>query len=183
MAKRFKATIDDPVMRIEWVDAQRLRPNAWNPNAVLRAELRLLEVSILTNGWVQPILVNPHLLIIDGYHRWRLAQESRALSRRYRGQVPVAKLAVPDEEAKMLTVRINRAKGTHVAVRMAEVVKQLIDDHGLLPEEVARGIGATLEEVDLLYQDSIFTSRNLAEAPYSRAWYPAESRAKSMTGE
>jgi len=82
----------------------------------------------------------------------------------------------------MLTVRINRAKGTHVAVRLAELVQQLIDDHGLLPEEVATGIGADLGEVDLLYQNSIFKARNLAEAPYSRAWYPAEGTPPGRPG-
>jgi len=165
---------DDPVLHIRWYPAADLNANAWNPNAVLKSELRLLETSIVRTGWIQPILISPARTIIDGYHRWRLSQESKALLKRYRGQVPCAVLDCSEAEAKMLTVRINRAKGTHVAVRLAELVQQLIDDHGLLPEEVAAGIGADLGEVDLLYQNSIFKARNLAEAPYSRAWYPAE---------
>lgn len=175
----MKPLEDDPILRIEWIDAADLRANAWNPNVVLTSELRLLETSILRTGWVQPVLISREGTIIDGYHRWRLSQDSSALRKRYDGKVPCARLDVTEEEAKMLTVRINRAKGTHVAVRMAELVQELIDDHGCLPEEVAAGIGATAEEVDLLYQNSIFKSRNLADAPYSKAWYPAESRAKS----
>jgi ParB-like chromosome segregation protein Spo0J len=176
MKKPFK---DDPVCRIEWLLASELNANSWNPNVVLRAELKLIETSIVRTGWVQPILISRSGVIIDGFHRWRLAQDSKQLLKTYGGKVPCARLDVGDAEAKMLTVRINRAKGTHVAVRMAELVKQLVDDHGLPPEEIAAGIGAGLDEVDLLYQDSIFKSRNLADAPYSKAWYPAESGRKN----
>lgn len=171
----FKPMADDPICQIEWVHVSTLLPNGWNPNVVFRAELKLLETSILRTGWVQPILISRSSLIIDGYHRFILSQKSEALKKVYAGNVPCARLDVNDAEAKMLTVRINRAKGTHVAVRMGELVKQLIDEHGVLREEVAAGIGATLDEVDLLYQNSIFKSRNLADAPYSKAWYPEES--------
>ncbi len=165
---------DDPIVKIEWVPASELNANAWNPNVVFKQELRLLETSIMRTGWIQPILISRIGTIIDGFHRWRLSQDSKQLAERYGGKVPCSRLDVDEAEAKMLTVRINRAKGTHVAVRMAEIVQQLVDDHGLLPEEIAKGIGANADEVDLLYQNSIFKARNLADAPYSKAWYPAE---------
>lgn len=170
---------NDPINRIEWIEATRLNANAWNPNVVLKSELKLLETSILRTGWIQPILVSAMLTIIDGFHRWNLAQRSHEIVKRYGGLVPCVRLDVGEAEAKMLTVRINRAKGTHVAVKMSELVKQLVDDHGMLPEEIAVGIGATLDEVDLLYQDSIFKARNLKDAPYSKAWYPAESKPRT----
>ncbi|MBN2024948.1 MAG: ParB N-terminal domain-containing protein [Pirellulales bacterium] len=171
----MRPMIDDPVCNVCWLEADTLSANAWNPNVVLRAELRLLETSLLRSGWVQPILVSTALTIIDGYHRVRLALESRALRDRYGGKVPCSILDLDEAEAKMLTVRINRAKGTHVAVRMAELVRQLVEDHGCEIEEIAAGIGATREEVQLLLENDVFKARNLANAPYSRAWYPAES--------
>jgi len=166
---------DDPVCRIEWVAAAELSPNGWNPNVVFTAELKLLETSILRTGWVQPILISRTGQIIDGFHRYMLSLKSKAIADKYGGQIPCARLDVDEAEAKILTVRINRAKGTHVAVRMADLVQQLIDVHGLLFEDVAKGIGAGLDEVKLLYENSIFKARNLADAPYSKAWYPAES--------
>jgi hypothetical protein len=65
---------------------------------------------------------------------------------------------------------------------MAELVQSLINDHGCSREEVAAGIGADPGEVDLLYENSIFKARSLADAPYSRAWYPAETgKAATLT--
>jgi ParB-like chromosome segregation protein Spo0J len=66
----------DPIDNIKWVAAETLDPNNYNPNVVHTPELRLLEKSIVSNGWIQPILVNPDGIIIDGYHRWRLALEA-----------------------------------------------------------------------------------------------------------
>lgn len=181
--KPFVPMADDPIARIEWVAASSLKANGWNPNVVFRAELTLLETSILRTGWVQPVLISRDNLIIDGFHRWSLTKDSKALLERYGGKLPAARLDVGEAEAKMLTVRINRAKGTHVAVRMAELVQQLIDQHACSREEVAQGIGAKLDDVDLLYQNSIFKARNLADAPYSKAWYPAEGKRKGHSDE
>ena len=162
----------DPIMRIEWRLASSLKANAYNPNVVHRPELRLLEHSLITSGWIQPILITPAGTIIDGFHRWRLAQDSTTLRDKYGGHVPCVVLDIPEPEAEMLTVRINRAKGTHVAVRMHEIVLDLIDKHGYSREQVAQGIGASLEEVDLLYQENIFIARSLDKVPYSKAWVP-----------
>jgi ParB-like chromosome segregation protein Spo0J len=165
----------DPIDRIEWVHVSTLRCNAYNPNVVFDQELRLLETSLLMTGWVQPILVARDGEIIDGFHRWRLSQDSPRVTARWGGKVPVARLNVDRAEAMMLTIRMSRAKGTHVAVRMSDIVKELIDKHGCDPQEIAQGIGATRDEVDLLYQDSIFKARNIKDYRYSKAWVPVET--------
>lgn len=165
----------DPIDRIEWLPAKSLKANGYNPNVVFDQELRLLETSLLTTGWVQPIIVSRDNQIIDGFHRWRLSQDSDRVKARWGGLVPCARLDVSEAEAMMMTIRMNRAKGTHVAVRMSEIVKTLIDVHHCDPQEVARGIGATRDEIDLLYQDSIFKARNLKDYRYSKAWIPVET--------
>ena len=165
----------DPIGNIEWRDAETLTANAWNPNVVFNMELRLLERSILKTGWVQPILITKFGTIIDGFHRWMLARESVQMKTRYNGQVPCAVLDVPEDVAMLLTVRMNRAKGTHVAVRMSTLVKALIDDHHYDVQMVADEIGATKDEVELLYQDSIFEAKHLKDYRYSRAWVPEET--------
>lgn len=164
----------DPIDRIEWRDASSLTANDYNPNMVLTPELKLLERNILQHGWMQPILVTPEGQIIDGYHRWRLAIESVPLMERYAGRVPVVVLDMDRPHAMMLTVRMNRAKGVHAAFRMAEVVKELIDTFGLLPDEIAPEIGATLAEVNLLHQEGVFKARGLKDYRYSKAWVPEE---------
>lgn len=168
------ATYLDPVDRVVWMDSSELAANAWNPNVVFNRELRLLELSIFESGWVQPLLISGDGLIIDGYHRWRLAQESKPLLEKYGGKVPCVVLDMEPWEAMLLTVRINRAKGTHQAVRMASLIKCVIDEHGVDPKTVAEGIGASLAEVDLLYQDSLFHAKELKDYRYGKAWIPEE---------
>lgn len=166
--------MNDPINSIEWREAATLNANDYNPNVVFTPELRLLERSILLGGWVQPILITKDGTIIDGFHRSRLALESAALVKRYAGKVPCAVIDVPRDKAMMLTIRMNRAKGSHVAVRMSEIVRELIDVHACDPQEVAIEIGATKDEVDLLYQDGIFKMKNIENYRYGKSWYPAE---------
>lgn len=166
-------TIDgDPINAIRWIPADTLDPNTWNPNRVHSAELRLLERSLLSTGWLQPLLVNPERLIIDGFHRWRLSQDSKAVRARWKGRVPVAVLDVDRPTAMLMTIRINRAKGTHVAVEMSEIVRELIEVHGMDRKLIAAEIGGTKDEVDLLAQDGVFAAKGIKDWAYSAAWYP-----------
>jgi ParB-like chromosome segregation protein Spo0J len=170
--------MNDPIGNIEWRDAATLNGNDYNPNTVFNPELRLLERSILLTGWVQPVLCTKDGTIIDGFHRVMLSRESVSLRARYAGKVPCAVIDLPRDQAMMLTIRMNRAKGTHVAVRMSEIVRELIDVHACDPQEVAIEIGATKDEIDLLYQDGVFKMKNIEAYRYSKAWYP-EERAKA----
>lgn len=165
---------NEPISRIEWRDAASLSANEYNPNVVFTPELKLLERSILLTGFVQPILITEDGTIIDGFHRTRLSMESATLKKRYGGKVPCAVLDVSRSQAMILTIRMNRAKGTHVAVRMSDIVRELIDVHKCDPQEVAIEIGATKDEIDLLYQDGIFKMKNIDKYQYSKAWYPVK---------
>ena len=168
--------MNDPICSIEWRDASTLNANDYNPNVVFTPELRLLERSLLLTGWVQPILIQrADGIIIDGFHRWRLAQQSAPLVKRYAGKVPCAVLDLTRGQAMMLTIRMNRAKGSHVAVKMSDIVRELIDVHHCDPQEVAIEIGATKDEIDLLYQEGIFKMKRISEHAFSKAWYPKET--------
>lgn len=169
---RLPVSEGDPVDHIQWVPADTLDPNTWNPNRVHLAELRLLERSLLSTGWLQPLLVNPDRLIIDGFHRWRLSQDSDAVRSHWRGRVPVAVLDVDRPTAMLMTIRINRAKGTHVAVEMSAIVRELIEAHGVDRKTIAAEIGGTKEEVDLLAQEGVFAAKQIHKHAYSQAWYP-----------
>lgn len=165
----------DPIDNIVWRLAAELNANDYNPNVVFTPELTLLERSILATGWVQPVLIARDDTIIDGFHRARLAQDSKPIARKYEGRCPCAVIPVDRAEAMLLTIRMNRAKGTHVALRMSAIVHELVDRHAYDPQEIATEIGATRAEVDLLYQDGVFKAKNIAEYRYSRAWYPARN--------
>lgn len=167
--------MNDPLNNIQWLDANELEANDYNPNAVFSPELRLLERSILKTGWVQPVLISRDNVIIDGFHRWSLSKDSKKIREKYKGKVPCAVLEVDRGEAMVLTVRMNRAKGSHIAVRMSEMIKELIDTHKYDVDELAAELGATKKEIDLLYQDGVFKARNIKDYKYAKAWVPAES--------
>ena len=167
--------MNNPIDDIVWVHCDTLESNDYNPNAVFAPELRLLERSILLTGWVQPVIISKNMTIIDGFHRWMLSKESKKLRARYDGKLPVAMLDVDRPTAMMMTVRMNRAKGSHVAVRMSDMVKELIDTHHISKQQIAEEIGATGKEVDLLYQDGVFTAKKIKDYKYSKSWVPVES--------
>lgn len=165
----------DPINNIQWILAKELNGNDYNPNVVFTPELKLLERSLLKTGWVQPILISRDKIIIDGFHRWRLSQDSKAIIKVYKGKVPCAILDIDRPTAMILTIRMNRAKGSHVAVQMSEIIHELIDTHKLDHKQIAEEIGATKDEIDLLYQDGVFKMKNIKDYKYKKAWYPVEN--------
>ena len=166
----------DPITNIVWRDASELKANDYNPNVVFNNELKLLERSVLLTGWVQPILIDGDDNIIDGFHRWSLSKESKRLRKKYERHVPCAVIDVPRHKAMVMTIRMNRAKGTHVALKMKDIIIELLDVHKCDRQEVADEIGATLAEVDLLYQSSIFKAKGLDKYRYSKAWVPVPEK-------
>jgi ParB-like chromosome segregation protein Spo0J len=166
--------MNNPIDNIVWLDADKLNGNDYNPNVVFSPELKLLETSILKTGWVQPVLISKDMIIIDGFHRWSLTKDSKKLREAYNGKLPCAILDIDRPTAMILTIRMNRAKGSHVAVQMSEIIHQLIDTHKLDPMVIAKEIGATKDEIDLLYQDGVFKMKNIKDYKYSNAWYPIE---------
>jgi hypothetical protein len=167
-----------PISNIEWLPVNTLYANDWNPNVVLSPELKLLEHSLLRQGWIQPVLVghNEHgYQIIDGFHRHTLVKTSQKVYQMTNGLIPCAVLQVSEAERMLITVRINRAKGNHIAFRMHELVTKLYKEMGLTLQEICEGIGADKHEVETLMMEDVFTKKNVANTPYSKSWYPRGS--------
>lgn len=160
----------DPISNVKWIEVEKLNANDYNPNVVLNKELKLLELSVLKNGWIQPILINNDNTIIDGFHRSYLSRSSKLLKEKYNGKVPCVVMDLTEAERMLLTIRINRAKGNHVAFKMHEIVKTLVDKHEVSMEYIQESIGASKDEVELLYKDGVFDALNIKEHKYSRAW-------------
>ena len=56
---------------------------------------------------------------------------------------------------------------------MSELIKCVILDYGMSKEEVAREIGATQDEIELLLLDNVFKQKKIDEnTKYSNAWIP-----------
>lgn len=169
---------EQPISKIQWKLASELDPNDYNPNRVLTQEFKILVLNILRFGWIQPILINKNNIIIDGFHRWKLAQESPELYKKYSGRVPCVVMDLNDREAMLLTIRMNRAKGVHEASSMAKIAKRLIQDYNMTPNNLRTELGMSSREVELLLSDTVFEIKNIDEWQYSKAWYPYEDGKK-----
>jgi ParB-like chromosome segregation protein Spo0J len=161
-----------PLEEIVWIAAEQLKANDYNPNVVANAELNLLKLSILKNGWIQPVIVNQDMTVIDGFHRYWLTLNDKQVAAKTEGACPCVIMELTEAERMLLTIRINRAKGSHVAFKMAEIVKKLITEYDYSPKEVAKQIGATKAEIDLLLQEDVFKKLDIENHSYSKAWYP-----------
>jgi hypothetical protein len=144
----------EPIMNIEWRNADSLQANDYNPNRVFSPELKLLKLSIIKNGWLQALLITPDGTIIDGYHRSWLSINDKEIIEKYDGKVPCIVFDITEPERMLLTVRINRAKGAHIALKMHELVTTLHNVHGYPVEEIARQIGGSNDEVRLLLKEA-----------------------------
>ena len=156
--------ITKPLSTLQWVDRDKLNPNAYNPNKVSKDNLDLLMQSILSNGWTLPIVVRPDYTIIDGFHRWTIAGRE-PLKSKLEGKVPVVIVEHKDHEADVYgTITHNRARGTHLLEPMKAIVKDLIKSGktvqeiskqlGMKPEEIFRLSGFTREQfLDLMTKD------------------------------
>jgi ParB-like chromosome segregation protein Spo0J len=172
----FLLPMNHPIENIQWLPVDELESNDYNPNVVFNQELKLLEHSLLESGWIQPILVceneSGKYTIIDGFHRWSLTKLSKRINEMSKGKVPCAVLKLSEAERMLLTVRINRAKGSHVALKMHDLVTSLIKEYGLSVEDVCKGLGASKDEVNLLLAENVFKKLDIQNHKYSKAWVP-----------
>jgi len=169
---------DQPVGRVRWLAREKLRPNGYNPNKVAAPELELLIVSILEDGWTQPIVTLPEAAdgsfqIVDGFHRWTVSGDPR-VAKLTGGQVPTVQVGLDPVHRMMSTIRHNRARGTHAVVKMAEIVRRMTDE-GVPQKTIQKRLGMEAEEVVRLVNRAGMPSQVRKVAPgFNRAWVPGK---------
>ncbi|WP_257285169.1 ParB N-terminal domain-containing protein [Endozoicomonas sp. SESOKO1] len=171
MAKKKEAKHEgQPISKVVWRDRNELKPNNYNPNRVASTELKLLKISIIEDGWTQPIVVNPDLEIVDGFHRWTVSGDAD-IFKLTAGLVPTVMTTPKDESSqKMATIRHNRARGTHGVLNMADIVQSLIEQ-GLSQQEIMARLQMEAEEViRLASRVGIPKSKLIQDDDFSQAW-------------
>lgn len=169
--------MNQPIDQICWVDVNELSANDYNPNHVMAPEMKLLAFSILQQGWIQPILVWPDpetgkLVIIDGFHRHMVTKTNKDVWAMTLGKVPVVKMDMTVPERMLLTIRINRAKGNHAAIRMHDIVSSLVNDWNYTADAVGKAIGADKSEIQVLLAENVFAAKKVDDVNYSKGWAP-----------
>jgi ParB-like chromosome segregation protein Spo0J len=164
---------DEPVDCVLWVAADAVQANDYNPNVVSPPEMKLLEHSIEVDGFTQPIVtfpVNGHREVVDGFHRNRVGKESKKVSKRLRGYLPVTTIRADRQDRNdriASTIRHNRARGRHQVDNMSEIVVEL-SRRNWSDEKIGRELGMESDEVLRLKQISglaeMFTDTEFSEA-------------------
>lgn len=166
-----------PISNLQWLNRDQLKPNHYNPNHVAKPELELLITSILEDGWTQPIVTLPpdddgQFVIVDGFHRWTVSADSR-LQALTGGLVPTVQVKLDPTHRMMSTIRHNRARGSHTVLKMAEIVRTIVDD-GVPEKEIQSRLGMEREEVARLTNRAGMPAQ-IADKTTSlnRAWVPS----------
>jgi len=108
--------------KIERVKLDQLKPNDWNPNKMDAKTYAKLKNNIRKFGYVNKIVVDEEGTIIDGYHRWKALQELGY------GKVEVVVVSGLSRSEKMLlSINLNRLRGSDDPDLLFEIVSQLLD--------------------------------------------------------
>jgi len=162
---------EQPISKVKWVLRDTLKPNDYNPNKVAPPELELLIISILEDGWTQPIVTLPDGTIVDGFHRYTVSADKR-LMERYAGQVPTVTVDIDPVHRQMSTIRHNRARGTHGILPMAQIVRGIVSE-GVSKEEIQARLGMEDEEVDrLVDRAGMPTQAGRKQEGFGKSWRP-----------
>ena len=171
---KYSPFFKEPVDCVVWERIGSIIANDYNPNAVAPPEMKLLEHSILEDGYTQPIVswsVNGHYEVVDGFHRNRVGRESTRVKERIHGYLP---LAVINQERSgrndriAATIRHNRARGKHQVEAMSDIVVEL-KRRNWSDSRIGKELGMDQDEVLRLCQVSGLTEV-FADTDFSQAW-------------
>lgn len=166
---------NEPVDCVIWVPNSTVVANDYNPNSVAPPEMQLLEVSIINDGYTQPIVTwetDSNREVIDGFHRNRVGKESEIVRSRVLGFLPVVTANKTDKGSRIAsTIRHNRARGKHAVSAMTDIVIEL-KKRNWSEARISKELGMDEDEILRLCQIS-----GLADAfendDFSKAWESA----------
>jgi ParB-like chromosome segregation protein Spo0J len=170
---------NEPVDCVIWVKNDKVVANDYNPNKVAPPEMELLEVSIMNDGYTQPIVTWPKgdkIEVIDGFHRSRVGKESLIVKERVKGYLPTV-IIRKEQESKndriASTIRHNRARGKHQINAMSEIVIEL-KNRNWSNARIAKQLGMDDDEILRLCQISGLQEL-FKDSDFSKSWESSDS--------
>lgn len=166
--------IEEPVDFVRWVRAEEIIANDYNPNRVAPPEMRLLEHSVISDGYTQPIVTwtidNLHE-VVDGFHRHRVGCENATIQKRTHARLPVTTINIQRSERNnriAATIRHNRARGKHLVDDMSSIIVEL-KRRNWSDAKIGKELGMEQDEVLRLAQISGLAEM-FADREFSEAW-------------
>ncbi|MDF7173882.1 ParB/RepB/Spo0J family partition protein [Proteus mirabilis] len=170
---------NEPTDCVLWIKQQQVIANDYNPNVMSPTEKRLLETSLVKDGYTQPVVVLPiqqsknkpsQWQVVDGYHRYLLSKKN-SLNKRINGYLPITILDVESHtmaDQMAATIRHNRARGQHQVAAMSDIVRDL-SRLGWNDQKIGDELGMSQDEVLRLKQISGLAEL-FSEHDFSEAW-------------
>jgi len=165
---------DNPVNCVIWVKNQKVEANDYNPNSVAPPEMKLLEHSIMEDGYTQPIVTHKdggNFIVVDGFHRNRVGKECSEVTSRIFGYLPIVSVNKSQSNRNdriASTIRHNRARGKHKVEAMSDIVIELAR-RNWSDLKIAKNLGMDEDEVLRLKQITGLADM-FEDEDFSRAW-------------
>lgn len=145
-----------PVYNVIAVPVEKIRANAYNPNAVASPEMKLLETSIWEDGYTMPVVcyyleAEDIYEIVDGFHRYTVLKTSERVKERENNLLPVVVINKNINDRMASTIRHNRARGSHSIELMSNIVAELTES-GMSDAWIIKHIGMDKDELLRLKQ-------------------------------
>lgn len=164
----------EPVDSVRWVHTDAVDANDYNPNSVAPPEMELLRLSIMADGYTQPIVADldgGRYVVVDGFHRNRVGRECADVRQRVQGYLPVVQIRLDRQDRGdriASTIRHNRARGKHQVEAMGDIVLEL-KRRNWSDDKIGRQLGMDPDEVLRLTQVSGLAVA-FADRDFSEAW-------------
>ena len=162
-----------PVYNVIPVPIEKVRANAYNPNAVAPPEMKLLYLSIKEDGYTMPVVCyyiaeQDIYEIVDGFHRYTIMLKHKDIYAREKGRLPVSVIDKPVEDRMASTIRHNRARGTHDIDLMSNIVGELVNA-GMSDQWITKHLGMDYNELLRLKQVSGLAEL-FKDEEFSKTW-------------
>lgn len=165
----------EPVDCVLWIKNEDIYANDYNPNSVAPPEMELLKISILNDGYTQPIVTfkdeENGVEVVDGFHRNRVGKECEEVRSRVNGYLPIVTINEGREDKGdriASTIRHNRARGKHRIDAMSEIVLEL-KRRNWSDKKIGKELGMDPDEVLRLTQISGLAEM-FSQEDFSQAW-------------
>jgi len=149
---------NEPVDCVIWKKGDEIVANNYNPNKVAPPEMELLKLSILKDGYTQPIVSNisknGKYVVVDGFHRNRVGKEDKDINKKIHGYLPITvirEIVSGRGDRITSTIRHNRARGKHTIDGMSEIILEL-KRRNWSNKKIRKELGMDEDEILRLYQ-------------------------------
>lgn len=121
------------MLDVVWRQRDNVTPNKYNPNVMMEQERALLQISMLEDGWTQPIVVRPTKELVDDTPRWVIVDGEQRWTVSVKPLYPFTVNQVLDRIKKRAAAGADISQTIVERLRFAKTELQAALDQGEIP--------------------------------------------------